>query len=98
MRLRTSTLLALAALLLVPLARPGAAADKPAKAAAQYQGWQHSGSLYILTTSDGANLPASASEDGFPLLVRLHKLQPGQGPGRGHPFLHGYGRAPGIPG
>jgi len=51
----------------------GAAEDKPAKATAQYQGWQHSGSLYILTTSDGAHLPASASEDGFPLLVRLHK-------------------------
>ena len=73
MRLRTSTLLILAALLLAPLARPGAAEDKPAKASAQYQGWQHSGSLYILTTSDGANLPASASEDGFPLLVRLHR-------------------------
>ena len=73
MRLRTSALLTLAALLLAPLARSGAAEDKPAKASAQYQGWQHSGSLYILTTSDGANLPASASEDGFPLLVRLHK-------------------------
>jgi len=73
MRLRTSALLILAALLLAPLARSGAAEDKPAKASAQYPGWQHSGSLYILTTSDGANLPASASEDGFPLLVRLHK-------------------------
>ncbi len=39
----------------------------------QYAGWQHSGSLYIRTTPEGANLPASASEDGFPLLVRLHK-------------------------
>jgi len=42
-------------------------------ASAQYQGWQHSGSLYILTTPEGANLPATASEEGFPLLVRLHK-------------------------
>ena len=42
-------------------------------AAAQYQGWQHSGSLYILTTPEGANLPAAASETGFPLLVRLDK-------------------------
>ena len=73
MRLRTPTLLTLAALLLAPLARSGNAEDKPAKASAQYPGWQHSGSLTILTTSDGANLPASASEDGFPLLVRLHK-------------------------
>jgi hypothetical protein len=42
-------------------------------ASAQYSGWQHSGSMYLLTTPEGANLPASASEDGFPLLVRLHK-------------------------
>ena len=42
-------------------------------APAQYLGWKHSGSIYLLTTPEGANLPASASEDGFPLLVRLHK-------------------------
>jgi len=42
-------------------------------ASAQYPGWQHSGSLYLLTTPEGANLQASASEEGFPLLVRLHK-------------------------
>ena len=63
----------LTALLLAVPARPGAAEDKAATASAQYHGWQHTGSLYILTTPDGANLPASASEDGFPLLVRLHK-------------------------
>ena len=40
---------------------------------AQYAGWQHSGSLYILTTPEGANLPAGAIEKDFPLLVRLHK-------------------------
>ena len=40
---------------------------------AQLQGWQHSGSLDILTTPEGANLPATASEEGFPLLVRLDK-------------------------
>lgn len=42
-------------------------------ALAQYPGWQHSGSLYILTTPEGANLPATAAVEGFPLLVRLHK-------------------------
>ena len=42
-------------------------------APAQYPDWKHSGSIYLLTTPEGANLPASASEDGFPLLVRLHK-------------------------
>ena len=34
---------------------------------------EHSGSMYILTTPDGANLPAGASVEGFPLLVRLHR-------------------------
>ena len=40
---------------------------------APYQSWQHSGALTILTTPDGANLPASASVEQFPLLVRLHR-------------------------
>jgi hypothetical protein len=40
---------------------------------AQYQGWQHSGSLYILTTIEGANLPATTMERDFPLLVRLKR-------------------------
>ncbi len=42
-------------------------------ASAQYQGWRHVGALYILTTPEGANLPATASEENFPLLVRLSK-------------------------
>jgi len=42
-------------------------------ALAQYPGWQQQGSLFILTTPEGANLPASASVEGFPLLVRLNK-------------------------
>jgi hypothetical protein len=42
-------------------------------ALAQYQEWKYSSSVYLITTPEGANLPASASEDGFPLLVRLHK-------------------------
>jgi len=40
---------------------------------AQYPGWQHEGSFHILTTPDGANLPATAAEENFPLLVRLNK-------------------------
>jgi len=40
-------------------------------APAQYPGWQHSGSIYLLTTPEGANLPATASETDFPVLVRL---------------------------
>jgi hypothetical protein len=38
---------------------------------AQYADWRHSGTFFILTTLEGANLPATASEDNFPLLVRL---------------------------
>ena len=38
-----------------------------------YHGWRYSGTLAILTTPDGANLPATAREEGFPLLVRLNK-------------------------
>lgn len=41
--------------------------------AAGYDGWRHSGSMYLLTTPEGADLPAAASVEGFPLLVRLHK-------------------------
>ena len=44
-----------------------------ASASAQYQGWQHSGSIHILTTKEGASLPATATETNFPLLVRLNK-------------------------
>ncbi len=40
-------------------------------AAAQYSGWGHEGSLFILTTPEGADLPAAAVVDGFPLLLRL---------------------------
>jgi hypothetical protein len=42
-------------------------------ATAQYQGWKHSGSFFLLTTPEGANLPATASLEGFPLLLRLDK-------------------------
>ncbi len=38
-----------------------------------YQSWKHSGSLFILTNPDGANLPQGASVHNFPLLIRLHK-------------------------
>ncbi len=38
-----------------------------------YAGWRHNGSIFILTTPEGANLPASCMEKNFPLLVHLHK-------------------------
>jgi len=40
---------------------------------AQYPEWQRSGAITILTTPEGANLPAGTVAEGFPLLVRLHK-------------------------
>ena len=45
----------------------------PRTATAPYPDWQHSGVLAILTTPDGADLPASAREKGFPILVRLRR-------------------------
>jgi hypothetical protein len=42
-------------------------------APAQYSGWQHEGSMYVLTAPEGANLPATALEHDFPLWVRLRK-------------------------
>ncbi|MCE9533181.1 MAG: DUF2341 domain-containing protein [Planctomycetes bacterium] len=35
------------------------------QASADYPGWKHSGSIFILTTPEGADLPASASVEGF---------------------------------
>ena len=46
---------------------------KPAADATPYQAWKHAGTLMILTAPEGANLPAAAAVDDFPLLVRLHK-------------------------
>ncbi len=63
----TGGLIALVTLLLQ------ASAMAQEKAATAYEGWKHWGSVFTLTTPEGANLPASASVEGFPLLVRLHK-------------------------
>ena len=37
-----------------------------------YGAWQQAASLYLLTTPDGANLPAGAAETHFPMLLRLN--------------------------
>lgn len=49
------------------------AEDNSTKPDATAADWKHSGSLWLLTTPDGADLPATASIEGFPLLVRLHR-------------------------
>ena len=66
-------ILTLAALLVVSQTRLFSAEETPANASAPYRGWLHVGSLHILTTPEGANLPETASEDNVPVLVRLHK-------------------------
>ena len=40
---------------------------------AQEPGWKHSGSIFLLTTPEGAALEAGAALEGFPVLLRLHK-------------------------
>ena len=37
-----------------------------------YNTWAHSGSLFIITTPDGANITAGLTETDFPILVRLN--------------------------
>ena len=73
MKHKISFLIVIAALLQFTLVPLRAAENKTADPSTVYAGWQHSGSLFILTTPEGANLPASATEEGFPLLVRLDK-------------------------
>ena len=43
------------------------------EAPADYTDWKYSGSMWLLTTPDGANLPANALIEGFPVLMRLHQ-------------------------
>jgi hypothetical protein len=50
--------------LLLPLER---------SSAAPYSEWKHSGSVFVVTTPEGANLAAGTSVADFPLLVRLHR-------------------------
>jgi len=66
----TSTALAIAFLL---FPRFVVAQDAPIASSAPYVGWPHTGEIAILTTPDGAHLPATAVVEGFPLLMRLDK-------------------------
>ena len=43
------------------------------QACADYPDWPRSGSIFLLTTPEGANLPESATEEGLPALIHLHK-------------------------
>ncbi len=50
-----------------------AAEEASSQKATSYQDWKHSGSMWLLTTPDGADLPGESTVEGFPLLVRLHR-------------------------
>ncbi|MFM8880261.1 MAG: DUF2341 domain-containing protein, partial [Verrucomicrobiota bacterium] len=50
-------------------AKPSARAQTTASPL--FGAWKHSGSVFVLTTTDGAALPEDASLEDFPLLVRL---------------------------
>ncbi len=65
--------LAVAVLRLGGVALLAAGQEKPVSPPAPYAGWAHAGSVYLLTTPEGASLPAGASVEEFPLLVRLHR-------------------------
>jgi hypothetical protein len=66
------------AMFLLAFALPGA--SYPSHVFAQstnstnaYPNWKNSGSIWILTTPEGADLPQSAAVEQFPLLVQLHQ-------------------------
>lgn len=63
---------ALTVLLVVIFALPPALTNAADQAAASYPGWKHQGTIVLLTTPDGANLPATTTLEGFPVLVRLN--------------------------
>ncbi len=57
-----------------PFAEVIVVSDEPLQACVSpYSGWKYSGSMFILTTPEGADLKVSALEKDFPLLVRLDK-------------------------
>ncbi len=70
--MRSCVLFAAAALFLMPRESWSATSGGTAPSVAPFPDWSRSGSLFILTTPDGANLPAAALERDFPVLVRLH--------------------------
>lgn len=46
---------------------------KAAPKASQYRDWKHCGSLWVLTTTEGAALAEGTTVSHFPLLIRLHR-------------------------
>ena len=62
----------LAVALFVVISLTSAAAEMQSAASGMYRDWKHSGSVFLLTTPDGATCPPAQSVEEFPVLVRLH--------------------------
>jgi hypothetical protein len=65
------TTLCVSLLLTCALLPATASGQRAATTESPYSDWAHSGAATILTTPEGADLPASVSVDNFPLLLRL---------------------------
>lgn len=53
---------------------PKDGSDEDSKATtSMLQDWKYSGSFWILTTTDGAEMPEGVTVEQFPLLIRLHR-------------------------
>ncbi|MFN7805566.1 MAG: DUF2341 domain-containing protein [Planctomycetaceae bacterium] len=52
---------------------PAQADPNPGQPRGELQAWKHAGSLWLLTTPEGADLPAGTQVEQFPVLVRLHR-------------------------
>ena len=66
--LKTNSFMKQIAFLIISLLLPLAT-----NAEESFADWESSGNLAILTTADGANLPAGVVVEGFPVLVRIDK-------------------------
>lgn len=47
--------------------------QQPKQPQAAWKNWKYSGSIWLLTTPDGANLPAETQLTNFPVLIRIHR-------------------------
>ncbi len=71
-RARPAFVAALAALAMIAFGSFGRAGSV-VEGVASLPGWKHAGEIWLLTTKDGAHLPATAEAIDFPVLVRLDR-------------------------
>jgi hypothetical protein len=66
-------LCAIVAFVRIGTAESGLAQDNAFPLDGRYQDWKHGSSFFLNTTPEGADLPASALVEQFPVLLRLHQ-------------------------